>query len=111
MRPWLLALLPLGAWGCERIVGVDDLRIVRQVENAAGAGGQAGAGGAIPCAADATPCGACIEENCCAPALACSQDVACSACLDDPASGGCAADALLAAYRDCARAKCPACGP
>jgi len=107
---WVFFILGLGLLGCERIVGVDDLKIVRQVEGAAGAAGQAGAAGAAPCVADATPCGACIEENCCAPALACSQDAACSACLDDPTAAGCTTP-LLAAYRNCAEVNCSVCGP
>lgn len=39
MRHLPVLLMLLGALGCERIVGVDDLKIVRQAEGAAGAAG------------------------------------------------------------------------
>jgi hypothetical protein len=112
MRHSLVLLMLLGALGCERIVGVDDLKIVRQAEGAAGAAGAAGGAGAPSCTADATPCGACIERSCCAPALDCSGDATCSACLDAPLQPGCSANGKLLAYQACAQQSCPECsGP
>jgi len=106
--PLLLALLaPLG---CERVVGVDDLKIVHAPDAGVDDAGDASTGASKCTASDPGDCGTCIEKSCCDPALACSAAGDCKKCLASPTAAGCDdSNATLKAYADCAREKCPVC--
>lgn len=112
MRRFLLlcSLGLLAAVGCEKVVGVSDLKIVHGVDAGADASPDGADGGPACTADDGGLCGQCIEQNCCAAALACSQDPTCALCLDttSPPAGCDDTNARLKAYADCAQ-KCPAC--
>jgi hypothetical protein len=103
--PLVLLLLA----GCERVVGVDKLK-VRVSSGAAGAAGSAGsAGAASVCKTDDTStCASCVIKQCCEEALACSENDACKVCLDDEADPECQGNTLLVAYSGCVQASCSA---
>jgi hypothetical protein len=99
--PLVLLLLA----GCERVVGVDKLK-VRVSAGAAGAAGSAG-GATSACQTDDTgACAGCVVKACCATALACSEDTTCPACLEDDGGSGCQGNVLLTSYRACVDANC-----
>lgn len=104
------AALLLAVVGCERVVGVDNLKIVHQAEGASGAAGS-GAGGSANCTAEGQDtCSACIVQKCCDSALPCSQDTSCASCLGASPSPGCDVEGQkYKTYLSCAQEKCPEC--